>query len=422
MHDINFIRNQPEVFDRLMKRRGFSNLSAKILELDKLSRSKKTQTQQLKEEANRLAKLIPIYKKEGKDIKELLSKASELKAEIQAQANEEEVSGELKNFLLTLPNILQDDVLDGKDENSNKEIYLSGKPKKFNFSPKEHTDLGENLGMLNFSKAAEISGARFNILYSDLALLERALGNFMIDNASEFGFSEVCPPLLVNSNAMVGTGQLPKFEEDSFKTTDGRWLIPTAEVPVTNFVRDEILLEKTLPLRFTAETPCFRSEAGSAGKDTKGIVRQHQFYKVEVVSICTKAQAEEEHKLIIKTACNILEKLELPYRQVLLCSGDTGFASSKTIDIEVWLPGQNKYREISSCSYFADFQARRMNARYRNSNGEINFLHTLNGSALAVGRTLVAILENYQNQDGSINIPKALQPYMKNKTIIEKHA
>jgi seryl-tRNA synthetase len=221
---------------------------------------------------------------------------------------------------------------------------------------------------------------------------------------------------------MTGTGQLPKFEEDSFKTTDGRWLIPTAEVPVTNFVRDEILLEKTLPLRFTAETPCFRSEAGSAGKDTKGIVRQHQFYKVEVVSICTKAQAEEEHKLIIKTACNILEKLELPYRQVLLCSGDTGFASSKTIDIEVWLPGQNKYREISSCSYFADFQARRMNARYRNSSGEINFLHTLNGSALAVGRTLVAILENYQNQDGSINIPKALQPYMKNKTIIKKHA
>lgn len=403
-----------------MKRRGFSNLSAKILELDKLSRSKKTQTQQLKEEANRLAKLIPIYKKEGKDIKELLSKASELKAEIQAQANEEEVSGELKNFLLTLPNILQDEVVDGKNEENNKEIYTSGKPKKFNFSPKEHTDLGENLRMLNFSKAAEISGTRFNILYSDLALLERALGNFMIDNAAEFGFSEVCPPLLVNSNAMVGTGQLPKFEEDLFKTTDGRWLIPTAEVPVTNFVRDEILLEKTLPLRFTAETPCFRSEAGSAGKDTKGIIRQHQFYKVEVVSICTKAQAEAEHELIIKTAYNILEKLELPYRQVLLCSGDTGFASSKTIDIEVWLPGQNKYREISSCSYFADFQARRMNARYRNSSGEIHFLHTLNGSALAVGRTLVAILENYQNEDGSINIPKALQSYMKGKKIIER--
>jgi seryl-tRNA synthetase len=326
----------------------------------------------------------------------------------------------LKSSLEALPNILDEDVPNGQDENENIEVKAFGTRRSFPFKPKEHFELGEALGLMDFTAAAKLAGSRFTILRGALAKFERALGQFMLDiHTTEHGYQETAVPLLVNDAAMFGTGQLPKFSEDLFKTTDGRYLIPTAEVSLTNLVANEILPLDKLPLRFAALTPCFRSEAGSAGRDVRGMLRQHQFQKVEMVSITHPDQSGEEHERMTRCAEVILEKLELPYRKMLLCAGDTGFSAAKTYDLEVWLPGQGTYREISSCSNTRAFQARRMNARYREADGKtIGFVHTLNGSGVAVGRALIAVLENYQNEDGSINVPEILRPYMGGVSVI----
>jgi seryl-tRNA synthetase len=428
MHDIKYIRSNPQEFDKQLARRGLKPVSAKILELDSINRGNKTNAQKLQEEANKLAKQVGDLMAQGKreEAAPLLAKSKELKAQIQ-QAKDAESQGaddnnaELENFLATIPNILDASVPDGKSEDDNLEIRKFGTPKKFNFTPKAHFEVGEDLNLLDFEKTAKISGARFASYYGNLAKLERALASFMLDVASaEFGYTEVAVPFLVKADAAFGTGQLPKFEEDLFKTTNDYYLIPTAEIPVTNLVRDSILEEKELPLRYTAYTPCFRSEAGSAGKDTRGLVRMHQFSKVELVSITTPEKSSQEHERLTSCAEEILKKLELPYRLISLCSGDIGFGASKTYDIEVWLPAQDKYREISSCSNFKDFQARRMKARFRRENGTVEPVHTLNGSSLAVGRTIVAILENYQQADGTVLIPEILKKYMNGVIKLEK--
>lgn len=428
MHDIKYIRSNPQEFDKQLARRGLKPVSAKILELDSINRGNKTNTQKLQEEANKLAKQVGDLMAQGKreEAAPLLAKSKEFKAQIQ-QAKDSESQGaddnnaELENFLATIPNILDASVPDGKSEDDNLEIRKFGTPKKFNFTPKAHFEVGEDLKLLDFEKTAKISGARFASYYGNLAKLERALASFMLDVASaEFGYTEVAVPFLIKADAAFGTGQLPKFEEDLFKTTNDYYLIPTAEIPVTNLVRDSILEEKELPLRYTAYTPCFRSEAGSAGKDTRGLVRMHQFSKVELVSITTPEKSSQEHERLTSCAEEILKKLELPYRLISLCSGDIGFGASKTYDIEVWLPAQDKYREISSCSNFKDFQARRMKARFRRENGTAEPVHTLNGSSLAVGRTIVAILENYQQEDGTVLIPEILKKYMNGVIKLEK--
>jgi seryl-tRNA synthetase len=428
MHDIKYIRNNPQEFDKQLARRGFKPLSTKILELDSINRGNKTNIQKLQEEANKLAKQVGDLMAQGKreEAAPLLAKSKQLKAQIQnakdsAEQGAEEDNSELENFLATLPNILDASVPDGKSEDDNLEVKKFGTPRKFDFTPKAHFEVGEDLNLLDFEKTAKISGARFASYYGNLAKLERALASFMLDVAtSEFGYTEVAVPFLVKADAAFGTGQLPKFEEDLFKTTNDYYLIPTAEIPVTNLVRDSILEEKELPLRYTAYTPCFRSEAGSAGKDTRGLVRMHQFSKVELVSITTPEKSADEHERLTSCAEEILKKLELPYRLISLCSGDIGFGASKTYDIEVWLPAQNKYREISSCSNFKDFQARRMKARFRRENGTVEPVHTLNGSSLAVGRTIVAILENYQQSDGTVLIPEILKNYMNGVIRLEK--
>lgn len=428
MHDIKFIRENAQAFDKAMQRRGLAPCAEEILKHDKEKRGDITALQQLQERGNQLAKKIGELMGQGKkaEAAPFLEESKEIKAKIaalkdnQVSAVDEPTEQLLDSLLYTLPNILADDVPDGDGETDNVEVRNWGKKRDFSFKPKEHFDIGENLGMMDFEQTAKISGARFATLTGDLARLERALANFMLDvHTREFGYIETAPPLLVRSDAMVGTGQLPKFTEDSFQTTDGRWLIPTAEVSLTNLVRESILSEEELPKRYVAYTPCFRSEAGSAGRDTRGYIRMHQFSKVEIVSITTPEKSKEEHERLTGCAEEILKRLELPYRVMLLCSKDTGFGSRKTYDLEVWLPGQLHFREISSCSNFGDFQARRMNARYRPENAKENkFVHTLNGSGLALGRTLVAVMENYQNEDGSINIPKALQTYMDGKVRI----
>jgi seryl-tRNA synthetase len=431
MHDIKYIRQNPEVFDKEMARRKLEPISAKILELDKQQRSGKSSLQTLQEEANKIAKQIGEFVAKGMkdEAEKAKEKSKELKQKLQEAKNaennnsgEESENLELQNLLATLPNILDESVPNGVDENDNLEVRKWGEPKKFSFTPKAHFEIGEDLNILDFEKTAKISGARFASMFGNLAKLERALASFMIDNAvNNFGYTEAKVPFLVKDNAAFGTGQLPKFEEDLFKTKEGFYLIPTAEVPVTNLIREQILNEGKLPLRFTALTECFRSEAGSAGKDTRGLVRMHQFAKVELVSITTPEKSSEEHERLTNCAEDSLRKLDLPYRVISLCNGDIGFGSAKTYDIEVFLPAQNKYREISSCSNFKAFQARRMMARYRQKSSEkVDFVHTLNGSALAVGRTIVAILENYQNQDGSVNIPEILQNYMGGIKKLEK--
>lgn len=419
MHDIKYIRNNPQEFDKQLARRGLQPLSAKILELDSVNRGNKTNAQKLQEEANKLAKQVGDLMSQGKkdEAAPLLAKSKELKAQIQqakdAAEQGEENNAELENFLATIPNILDASVPEGKSEDDNVEVRKFGTPKKFDFTPKAHFEIGEDLNLLDFEKTVKISGARFASYYGNLAKLERALASFMLDVASaEFGYTEVAVPFLVKADAAFGTGQLPKFEEDLFKTTNDYYLIPTAEIPVTNLVRERILEEKELPLRYTAYTPCFRSEAGSAGKDTRGLVRMHQFSKVELVSITTPEKSGDEHERLTSCAESILKKLDLPYRVISLCSGDIGFGAAKTYDLEVWLPAQNKYREISSCSNFIDFQARRMKARFRRENGNVEPVHTLNGSSLAVGRTIVAILENYQQANGTVLIPEILKNYM----------
>ncbi len=419
MHDINFIRQNPDLFDQEMKRRGEVEISQKIIELDKIIRESKTEGQKILQEKNKIAKKIGICKSQKKDVSELLKEAEKIKNKIIELEKASPEEQELKNILVRLPNILQEDIPLGDDEEDNKEISSWGEIPTFSYQVKNHTELGEDLGMMDFERTAIISGTRFVTLKKDLAKLERALANFMLDiHINEYGLEEISPPLLVNEQSLYGTGQLPKFAEDAFVTTDNKWLISTSEIPLTNIVREKTLDISELPLRFCAYTPCFRSEAGSAGKDTKGMMRLHQFNKVEMVSITHPNKSEEEHQRMLKIAENILQKLKLPYKVVLLCSGDTGFTASKTYDLEVWLPSQNKYREISSISNCKDFQSRRMKAKFKDK--KIHFLHSLNGSGLAVGRTLLAILENYQNKDGSITVPELLIPYMSNKKEICK--
>jgi seryl-tRNA synthetase len=416
MHDIRLIRDDPQAFDAGLARRGLDPLSADILAADASLRALQTEIQTALARRNEASKLIGQAMAQGdKDQAEALkAEVAELKTSLPAKEEAERAQlAALQDRLAALPNLPADDVPDGEDEAGNVEISRWGTPRSFDFSPKEHADFAPALG-LDFETAAKMSGARFAFLKGQMARLERALGQFMIDKQTvEAGYTECATPLMVRDEAAFGTTQLPKFREDLFQTTDGRWLISTSEMSLTNAVREEILPEADLPIRMTALTPCFRSEAGSAGRDTRGYIRQHQFWKVELVSITRPEDSDAELERKTRAAEEILEALELPYRKMLLCSGDMGFAARKTYDLEVWLPGQDSYREISSCSNCGDFQARRMNTRFRREDVKGNeFVHTLNGSGLAVGRTLVAILENYQQADGSVDIPKALLPYM----------
>jgi seryl-tRNA synthetase len=416
MHDIKPIRDNPAAFDAALGRRGLSPLSPQILALDAARRETLTTAQAIQTERNQLSKEIGQRKSKGEDASDILAavaKSKDAQAAAEAKAAEEQAA--LDTMLATIPNLPADDVPVGKDEHENVERHKHGEPAKFDFKAKEHADLGIALGMMDFEKAAKISGARFVVLSGQLARLERALGQFMLDlqTGEKHGYREVRPPVLVRDHALFGTGQLPKFADDLFKASADLWLIPTAEVPLTNLVRESILDEAVLPMRVTALTPCFRAEAGAAGKDTTGMIRQHQFDKVELVSITTPEQSGAEHERMLGCAEEVLKRLGLPYRVITLCTGDMGFSARKTYDIEVWLPGQNRYREISSCSNCGDFQARRMDARFK-AKGEkgTRFVHTLNGSGLAVGRTLIAVMENYQDADGTIRVPEALKPYM----------
>ena len=417
MHDIKYIRENPEVFDAALAKRGLDPLARNLLALDEQSRALKTELQNGQARRNEASKSIGQAKGLGDEeaAQALMTEVAELKSKMPAlEEKEREISGQLQDILATLPNLPADDVPLGEDENDNVEIERWGKPRQFDFDPKEHSDIGPPLG-LDFETAAAMSGARFAFLRGQMARLQRAIGQYMLDQqTADNGFQECAPPLLVRDEAVFGVGQLPKFAEDMFQTKDGRWLIPTAEVSLTNSVREQILEEAQMPIRLTALTPCFRSEAGSAGKDTKGLIRQHQFEKVELVAIAHPDHSEDEHERMTAAAESILQALELPYRKMLLCAGDMGAAARKTFDLEVWLPGQNTYREISSISNCGDFQARRMNTRFRPEGEEkgTRFVHTLNGSGLAVGRTLVAVLENYQQADGSVVIPSVLRPYM----------
>ncbi len=419
MLDIKWIRENPQSLDQNLKRRGAQPLSSQVLALDSERRTYQTQIQELQNERNTLARAIGEAKQQGLEPTDKISRANQIKELLpQLEQQEQEVASKLTHMLGVIPNILFEEVPDGKDDRDNLMVRQWGTPASFKFTPKRHFEIGEGLGLMDFKSAAKISGARFVILKGALARLERALGKFMLDlHCEEHGYQEVSPPLLVKDEALFGTAQLPKMQEEQFLTTDGLWLIPTSEVSLTNLVREEILEESSLPLRYTAYTPCFRSEAGAAGKDTRGMIRQHQFYKVELVSITLPEHSKEEHERMTKCAEEVLKRLNLPYRVMMLCSGDTGLSPHKTYDLEVWLPGENCYREISSCSNCGDYQARRMQARYRplatqSSKKSIELVHTLNGSGVAVGRAVIAILENYQQEDGSVIIPEALRPYM----------
>jgi len=467
MFDLKWIRDKPDAFDDAMARRGLPRQSDEILKLDEAHRATKTKAQELQARRNEASKAIGAAKQKGGDAEALIDEVAKLKDSLQALEEEErKQESELRDLLAGLPNAPADDVPDGPDETANKELRLVGEKPGFDFEPKQHFEIGEALGLMDFETAAKLSGSRFVVLTGALARLERALAGFMLDiHTGEFGYTEASPPALVRDAAVFGTAQLPKFADDLFQTRamdrekrqqiidkelkkfsssedtlhdflskvydtinrledEGRlfdrfWLIPTAEVPLTNLVRERIVDEKELPLRFTAFTPCFRSEAGAAGKDTRGMLRQHQFSKVELVSVTAPEQSEEEHERMTACAEEILRRLGLHYRVVVLSTGDMGFAARKTYDIEVWLPGQEAYREISSCSNCGDFQARRMNARMRRPGQKgTEFVHTLNGSGLAVGRTLIAVLERYQRADGSVEIPPALRPYMGGMEVI----
>ena len=417
MHDIRSIAEDPAAFDRGLEKRGLPPLAQELLGLDGARREAIATLQRAQERRNAASKEIgqAMAAKDTARAEVLKSEVATLKASMSGwEESERQTQAALQTRLSEIPNLPLDDVPFGKDEHDNVEIRRHGNVLTFAFEAKEHFALGEALGMMDFEAASRMSGARFVVLKGGLARLERALGQFMLDlHTSEHGYSEINPPLLVRDDAMFGTAQLPKFRDDQFRAGDEHWLIPTAEVPLTNLVREQILDESTLPLRFTALTACFRAEAGSAGRDTRGMIRQHQFSKVELVSITTPETSAAEHAHLTASAENVLKKLGLPFRTMLLCSGDMGFASQKTYDIEVWLPGQGRYREISSCSVCGDFQARRMNARCKLADAkQTRFVHTLNGSGLAVGRTLVAVMENYQNEDGTITVPDALLPYM----------
>ncbi len=417
MIDIELIRSNPEyVKERLATRdKELPELVDKVLELDKKRREIIKKLDELRRERNELSKQIGILKREGKDTTEIQNRVKSLKVEIDKLEEElRKVEEELKNTLLWIPNLPHPSVPVGEDENDNVEIRRWGEPREFDFEPKSHWELGEKLGILDFKRGAKLSGSRFTVIKGWGARLERALINFMLDLHTKKGYKEVCPPHLVRPEILVGTGQLPKFEEDLYKCErDELYLIPTAEVPLTNLHRDEILKEEELPIYYTAYTPCYRREAGAYGKDIRGIIRQHQFDKVELVKIVHPDTSYEELEKLTRDAEEVLQLLGLPYRVVELCTGDLGFSAAKTYDIEVWFPSQNRYREISSCSNCEDFQARRMNTRFKDSKtGKNRFVHTLNGSGLAVGRTLAAILENYQQEDGSVVVPEVLRDYV----------
>ena len=426
MHDIRFIRENPDAFDAALKRRKLAPMAGEILKTDGNRRALQAQIQELQSRRNQASKEIGALKAKGGDADALIAEVNDIKTKMPALETEEASLAEsLESRLLELPNLLDESVPDGDDEDQNQLIRTIGDVPSFDFTPKDHVALGEGLGLMDFALGAKLAGARFVVLSGQLARLERALAAFMLDtHTGEFGYVETLPPALVNSQTMTGTGQLPKFAEDLYRTDD-KWLIPTAEVPLTNIVADEITDSAVLPLRMTAYTQCFRSEAGSAGRDTRGMIRQHQFSKVEMVSITHPDQSADELERMTSCAETILQKLELPYRVLKLCSGDTGFSAQQTYDLEVWLPGQDEgrgmYREISSCSNCGPFQARRMKARFRDvETGETRFLHTLNGSGLAVGRTLIAILENGQQEDGSIRLPHVLQSYMGTDRLVAK--
>ena len=420
MHDIRTIRENPEGFDAALARRGLAGQAVALAALDEARRRAATELQAALARRNDASKAIGAAKAQGRetDAAALLAEVAGLKERIPAlEQAERAADAALAEALAGIPNLPAADVPDGADESGNVELASWGAPREGDFA--EHPEFAGPLG-LDFESAVAIAGARFAVLRGGVARLHRALGQFMLDRAVEdWGYTEVNAPLLVRDEAAYGTAQLPKFAEDLFRTTDGRWLIPTAEVSLTNLVREQILDGAVLPLRFTALSQCFRSEAGAAGRDTRGLIRQHQFEKVELVSITAPEASEAEHERMTRAAESVLEALELPYRRMLLCAGDMGFAARKTYDLEVWLPGQARYREISSCSNCGDFQARRMNARFRRTGGKPEFVHTLNGSALAVGRTLVAVLETYQQADGSVRVPAALQPYMQGVTALE---
>lgn len=425
MHDIKWIRENPEAFDAALARRGAEPAAAGLIALDEKRRSVIQSLQDMQSRRNAASKEIgaAMAQKNMELAEKLKAEVADLKDKMpRAEEEDRQVTAELNDALSRLPNMPFDDVPDGKDEHDNVVTRVVGQKPGWNHEAREHFEIGEALGYMDFERAAKLSGSRFTVLTSQLARLERALGQFMIDlHTSEHGYTEVSSPLMVRDEAMFGTGQLPKFSEDLFKTTDGRWLIPTAEVTLTNLVAGEILEQEKLPLRFTALTPSFRSEAGSAGRDTRGMLRQHQFWKCELVSITDAESAVAEHERMTACAEEVLKRLGLHFRTMTLCTGDMGFGARKTYDLEVWLPGQNTYREISSCSVCGDFQARRMNARYRGKDDKATkFVHTLNGSGTAVGRCLIAVLENYLNDDGSVTIPDVLLPYMGGLTRIEK--
>lgn len=427
MHDIKWIRENPEAFDAALARRSVEPAAAGLIALDEKRRSVIQTLQDMQSRRNAASKEIgaAMAQKNMELAEKLKAEVADIKENMpRAEEEDRQVSAELNDALSRLPNMPFDDVPNGKDEHDNVVTRVTGQKPGWNHAAKEHFEIGEALGYMDFERAAKLSGSRFTVLTSQLARLERALGQFMIDlHTREHGYTEVSSPLMVRDEAMFGTGQLPKFSEDLFRTTDGRWLIPTAEVTLTNLVSGEILEQEKLPLRFTALTPSFRSEAGSAGRDTRGMLRQHQFWKCELVSITDAESAVAEHERMTACAEEVLKRLGLHFRTLTLCTGDMGFSARKTYDLEVWLPGQNTYREISSCSVCGDFQARRMNARYRGKDDKATkFVHTLNGSGTAVGRCLIAVLENYLNDDGSVTIPDVLLPYMGGLTRIEKAA
>ena len=417
MHDIRFIRDNPEQFDAALARRGLDPVAGAILEIDSKRRGLQARMQEMQSRRNQASKEIGALKSQGGDADALIAEVNDIKQQMpEIEAEENTLAAQLDGRLMELPNLLDDAVPAGNDEDDNELVRTHGSIPSFSFTPRDHVEIGEGLGQMDFALGAKVSGARFVVLRHQLARLERALAAFMLDlHTSKFGYVETMPPYLVNTQTMTGTGQLPKFAEDLYRADD-KWLIPTAEVPLTNIVAGEIVDANSLPLRMTAHTPCFRSEAGSAGRDTRGMIRQHQFSKVELVSITTPGESAAEHERMTACAEEVLQQLELPYRVVRLCTGDTGFSAEQTYDIEVWLPGQNKgkgmYREISSCSNCGPFQARRMKARFRDDNGDTQFVHTLNGSGVAVGRAMIAVLENGQQEDGTVQLPTVLHSYM----------
>jgi seryl-tRNA synthetase len=423
MHDLKFIEQNTEEFKGNLRLRGFD-----VSEVDKLlslndERKKLIQNvESTQAEVKKISKEVGMKKKSGEDASDLMAKVGELKSSVASDnENLEKVKQDVDSLLATFPNLLEDGTPKGNSEEDNVEVNKWGQPKEFSFEVKDHVELGENLEQLDFEAAGKITGARFVVYKGQLARLERALANFFLDFHIDNGYEEIIPPLMVHERSMFGTGQLPKFAEDSFKIEGFPWyMIATSEIPVTNLKRETIMDEAELPLRYTAFTPCFRSEAGSHGKDTRGLIRMHQFNKVEMVNITKAEDSDEALNMMVKSAETLLEKLELPYRTVRLCTGDIGFGAKKTFDLEVWVPSQGKYREISSCSNCGDFQARRASIRYKKQGEKPQFAHTLNGSGLAVGRTFVAILENYQNEDGTITVPDALIPYMGGLTQIGK--